>query len=480
MPRLSELLPDVAEPGGPTDDLDAWLDAEDVPDGVPFLVSPGLEYDIDLNRYFLRPAMIGAAQNTRLAAAGDLCRFLRFLHESRGGTSWRDAQEDDHAAFLHWRRFDLAGPRVAASTWNRELALVNGFFAWAAGQQLTAANPVPQRARRAAAARHRHSDGGALVPAAQGRDTGRDEVQWLTPAQYRQWRDTGLRGYRPGGLPDEGFRGRWASRNALFADVMVRTGLRLAEQASLTVGEVPADDGGVAYQRFWLPEAIAKNRSSRWVYLPAGLARKIGEYCAADRAEIIAAARRRGTYDRIGDPLVIDPARGAAPAVVVGRPDGGEAVIRVEQLTPGERTRLLVRTPDGLEPAALWLAEHGMPVSLSGWKGIFRDASSRCARAGVPVTCHPHMLRHSFAVLTLEQLQRGHIAELAGMTPGQRGQYQRIFGDPLDWVRRRLGHRSAETTLKYLHVLQELEMRTRMGLISPDWDDTGFLIEAAG
>jgi hypothetical protein len=133
MPRLSDLLPDVAEPGGLVDDLDAWLDAEDVPDGAPFLVSPGLEYDIDLNRYFLRPAMVGAAQNTRLAAAGDLCRFLRFLHESRGGKSWRDAQEDDHAAFLYWRRFDPAGPRVAASTWNRELALVNGFFAWAAG-----------------------------------------------------------------------------------------------------------------------------------------------------------------------------------------------------------------------------------------------------------------------------------------------------------------------------------------------------------
>jgi len=42
---------------------------------------------------------------------------------------------------------------VAASTWNRELALVNGFFAWAAGQQLMPVNPVPQRARRAAAAR---------------------------------------------------------------------------------------------------------------------------------------------------------------------------------------------------------------------------------------------------------------------------------------------------------------------------------------
>ncbi len=298
--------------------------------------------------------MIGAAQNTRLAAAGDLCRFLCFLHESRGGKSWRDAQEDDHAAFLHWR-------------------------------QLMPANPVPQRARRAAADRHRQGDGRALVPAAQARDTGRDEVKWLAPAEYRQWRNTGLRGYRADGLPDEGFRGRWASRNALFADVMVRTGLRLAEQASLTDGEAPAGDGGVAYQRFWLPGAVAKNGSSRWVYPPAALARKVGEYCAADRAEIIiAAARRRGTYDRIRDPLVIDPALGPASAVVVRRPDGGEAVIRVEQLTPGERARLLVRTRDRLKPAGLWLAEHGMPVSISGWKGIFRGASSRCARAGVP------------------------------------------------------------------------------------------------
>jgi hypothetical protein len=142
-----------------------------------------------------------------------LCRFPRFLHESRGGKPWREAGEDDHAAFLYWRRLDPAGPRVAASTWKRELALVNGFFAWAAGQQLITASPVPQRARRAAADRHRHGDGGVPVPAAQARDTGRDEVQWLVPAEYRQWLDIGLRGYRAGGLPNAGFRGRWASRS---------------------------------------------------------------------------------------------------------------------------------------------------------------------------------------------------------------------------------------------------------------------------
>ncbi len=177
----------------------------------------------------------------------------------------------------------------------------------------------------------------------------------------------------------------------------------------------------------------------------------------------------RGAYDTVGGTLVIeDP--GAGPRAVARRPGEGGAGVRLERLTPAERARLLVRTPGGLEPAVLWLGEHGMPVSLSGWKDIFRTASARCHRAGVPVTCHPHMLRHTFAVATLEQLQRGHIAELADMNAGQRGEYQRIFGDPLDWVRRRLGHRSAATTLKYLHVLQELEMETRMALIPDDWE----------
>ena len=40
MPRLSELLPGEVDPGGLLDDLDAWLDEADVPDGAPFLVSP--------------------------------------------------------------------------------------------------------------------------------------------------------------------------------------------------------------------------------------------------------------------------------------------------------------------------------------------------------------------------------------------------------------------------------------------------------
>jgi hypothetical protein len=46
-------------------------------------------------------------------------------------------------------------------------------------------------------------------------------------------------------------------------------------------------------------------------------------------------------------------------------------------------------------------------------------------------------------------------------------QYTRIFGDPLDWVRRRLGHRSVSTTQTYLQMTH------------PDASDADFCLAAA-
>lgn len=70
----------------------------------------------------------------------------------------------------------------------------------------------------------------------------------------------------------------------------------------------------------------------------------------------------------------------------------------------------------------------------------------------------------------MEQLQRAHLRDLAEIAPGQRHTYQMIFGDPLDWIRRRLGHASAETTQIYLHALAELELATRQALVPGDWE----------
>jgi len=423
-----------------------------------------------LNSYFHRVNLIGAPWNSNANRARALARFLNFLHAARGGKDWRQASEADHMAFHHWRRRDPSGPRVSGSTWSQEVAHVNQFYAWAVGRKLVGEMPIPQRERRPAPFGMLlgavNAEG--TVPATYAHDEGGEKVEWLPPASYRLWRDVGLRGYGPDGLPSSRFKGRWAARNATFTDLMVRTGLRLSEQAHLTVFELPLRPAGGGYQRFWLPGAIAKFFSSRWVYVPHSAVRDLAAFAQFDRAEVVAQAQAAGRYRAWRRPLVIADA--ARPQLVRVAGAGGRAM-KLAELSAPERRRVLVETEAGLEPALFWLGEGGQPLSVSTWKSVFAQGNGRCRRQGVDVSCHAHLLRHSFAVVTLEQLQRGHIAALADLSPQQRGHYTRIFGDPLDWVRRRLGHRSVLTTSIYLHALAELEMATRMALVPDGWED---------
>jgi hypothetical protein len=69
-------------------DLVSWLDEAGLPDGLPFLLSPRFEYDVELNSYFLQ-ANPTAPWNTNANRARALARFFSFLHTSRGGKSWR-------------------------------------------------------------------------------------------------------------------------------------------------------------------------------------------------------------------------------------------------------------------------------------------------------------------------------------------------------------------------------------------------------
>ncbi len=466
LPMPTRPLPFVADlPDGWPD----WLRESGLVAGTPFLVSPTLEFDVVLNSFFRDVVMAGRSRSTQDGYARDLAGFLTFLWVARERRGWRDATEADHLAYLHWRRHDPDGPRVAGATWDREVAAVNCFYRWAVRCGHVASNPIPQVSRRPGPVEAGWGGRRTLDeqrPATYAHDGASGRIEWLPPATYRRWRDVGVRGFSAEGLPRDGFRGRWAGRNAAFCDLMVRTGLRLAEQSALTVLEVPLERGAGGYRRFWLPQAIAKGRSARWVYVPGSVVADVGGYVRWDRAEAVTAAREAGRYRRWQRPWVVeDPARLVACRV------GDASAVKVAHLDAVDRRRLLVNGPDGLQPAWLWLGERGEPLSLSAWKEMFRDSNARCAAAGVGVWCHAHLLRHTFAVVTLEQLQRGHIAALAELVQAQREHYVRIFGDPLDWVRRRLGHRSVVTTQVYLHALAELEMQTRMALVPDGWEN---------
>ncbi|OBI78313.1 hypothetical protein A5664_18025 [Mycolicibacterium fortuitum] len=446
-----------------------WLDHAEVAVGTPYLLSPAFEYDTELNSFFRSSVMLHRPENSLAAYARDMAAFFTFLWVARDRKSWRAALEADHLAYKSWRTKEL---HCSGSTWGREVATVNVFYKWALQEGICPANPIPQRAARL---RPRGRLGSAAsevsVPATGPHHARREKIQWLPPKSYREWRDIGIRGYGLDGLPDAGFRGRWIGRNAAFCDLMVRTGLRRAEQNSLTVFDLPRDPlpSNRGYQRFWLPASIAKWGSARWIYVPVGTVRELSVYRELDRKDIVESARARGIYRRIRSPLVIqDPSR---PEIILTSGLGAGKRVQLEHMSASERQRVFIDTNDGLEPAAFWLSEEGMPLAAGTWTGIFATASDRCEAKGSEVRCHPHMLRHSFAVVTLEQLQRGHLRELSGMSPAQRTHYTQVFGDPLDWVRRRLGHASVATTQAYLHCLAELEMETRMELVPDSWAD---------
>jgi len=452
-------LTQTFEPGRWT----TWYRERNLLPGTPFLLSPRLEFDVAMNAFFSSTEMTMAAEMTCLGYARDVNAFLNFLELARGVSDWRDATEADHVAYLIWRRRDPLGPRVANATWNREVSGVDRFYRWQVAKGHVAKSPVPHRARHT-----RRESGYAAAPrevaATYSQAARQNDIRWLPPRSYRQWRDVGLRGYSRDGSPDPTFRGRFADRNALFANLMVRTGLRLAEQASLTVADLPEMTGGRKFYRFWLSPRVAKGGSARWIYVPASILRALNSYIEIDRRQVLEEARTRGPAQSLKDrPVLLDRTR-------IAWPTHESTPAKLSQLTPQERANLTVKGQDGLEPAALWLGEAGTPLAASTWKDIFRRANERCIRQGIELRAHPHMLRHTFAVVTLEQLQRGHIAAMTSQIAGQRTHYARIFGDPLDWLRRQLGHKSVTTTQIYLHALEELEMETRMALVPETWD----------
>ncbi|WP_327341263.1 tyrosine-type recombinase/integrase [Streptomyces europaeiscabiei] len=441
LPRPLSAFPLLDELG----ELDGWLDEHRILDGLPFLIDPEGRYDGELNQCFTGSWLRNSPRNTQAAVAYDLKKWLDFLSSSRGGqagSTWHSATPEDRAAFEQWRRKDPRGPRVTDSTWDREVATVNGFYRWAVREGFAAVNPLIQRLSRS---RHRNGrDAAAETPAEASHQGPRRDLKWLTAGMYRQWRDVGVRGFTAGGLPDASFRGRFASRNAAFTDLMIRTGLRISEQVALTLFELPELVPGVANARTRLPNAIAKYGSGRAIYIPASALRDVWDYVEMERADAVEEARAAGVYDRFPDPLIVEDRQRARVRV-------DDDWVSVAQLDPQDRRRLLVRTAAGLEPAALWLTRQGTPATVSSWQQVFEDANGRCERQGVPIRCHPHALRHSFAVITLEQLWRGHLAELGTMNLDQRETYQMVFGDPLNWVRMRLGHRSVEITQIYLN-----------------------------
>lgn len=84
----------------------------------------------------------------------------------------------------------------------------------------------------------------------------------------------------------------------------------------------------------------------------------------------------------------------------------------------------------------LFLTESGNPYGKTAFTDIFSRLSGR-----MNYRVRPHMLRHTYATYLLWSLRRS----------------KNFHGDPLLYVRDRLGHSNVTTTVKYLHLVNLLE-----------------------
>ncbi len=432
----------------PTITLQERRQADGLDAYVPVILRDGSVYDADLDRFFLDLPLSGLRSRHSLRAYGyDVVVWVRFLAEARGKAVWA-AEREDVAAFHRARRRDDAGFRISAASWNRSVASLDRLYRWAEQQGLISATPFTHRSV------WRRGHGGtrarlALRNDAYERTARRAEVRFVALEDYRVFRDVGMRGLTPAGVERPGARDRNGMRNALFAELLVSTGLRLAEASYLLAHELAGMERTAASDRqVWLdlPLGLTKGERGRRVLIPRRLLQQVLAYIAVEREAACAKFLARSGWQAIDRPILI---RAPGPGGKLTARDGG--AISADVLTPDERGRLVICGGTGTprESAVLWLTEVGQPVLPNSWEAIFARASRRCAEAGLFLRVSPHQLRHSFAVHMLAMLVQRRLREDAVPGGAMEG-YRQLLGDPLQQVQRLLGHASLATTYIYL------------------------------
>lgn len=364
---------------------------------------------------------------------------------------WRQVGPDQFVDYEYWRRRDENNPaRVSGAKFSRELAACRKFYEWQAARRVIPGSPVEVLTDE-----HPENRSGERVPL-RPKNARNNRVKWLTPFAFRQWKDIGFSGYdlTSRRVPNSSIRNE--GRNVAFADLLWGSGLRLHEGATLLMVEMPESSRQENFSRARLAEAVAKGPArDYWISLAAR--QSIEAYMMSTRAEAVSKARAAGRYENIHDLLILESVDRARRANVTDQ-DGGVLHLSLDDLSGPDRLRLYLRGPEGLEPAMIWLGEGGRPLQYESWEMVFETASSRCITQGVPTSCTPHMLRHSFALRMLVTLIHATDSRL-GITAQERREYRMLFGDSWALVQTLLGHSSVEITKQvYLEPVQGLQI----------------------
>lgn len=412
-----------------------------------FLLLPDGRPDIDVLEFFRSPVFQSLSAGSQESYAPDIQLFLSFL--SGQGIDWRAARFEHLADYEYWRRRDQLNPdRIGADKFSRELAALKKFYDWQQWRGTVSTSPV---------ALHKSSSrSGSTNTDLRPKAVRSVQLKWLTPRAYKRWRDVGLGGYRGDGRRDPTWRGRNDGRNLAFAETLWSSGLRLREGGTLVLGELPSADQQVRYAKARVGQAVAKGRG-RDFWISAAALKHIDNYVISTRAAAVHRAQAEGRYDDLTDIKIVDRVDKSRRVHFTTR-TGTTGTVPLDGLDWRDRLKFYITTDRGLEPWMLWLSEAGLPLPYRSWEEVFSTANKRCQTLAVDIHCHPHMLRHSFALRMLVTLIYAHERKM-GITAAERREYRLIFGDPWVLVQTLLGHANLETTRNcYLEPVSGLQV----------------------
>ncbi|ONI49843.1 site-specific tyrosine recombinase XerC [Streptomyces sp. IB2014 011-1] len=439
--------------------------------GDPILLSPDYRVDGVLSLYLCRSSFSRLEHESKRNYTGDYCVFFDFLWGR--GKNWNEATADDLWDFEDWRTRSPRNPRkVGGARWNRGLAALSRLYGWAVDRGYVVVNPVETRSVIG------RNGEAVLVPAARAKHARASNVRWLTPRAFRLWVDVGLRGHTADGRPDSGWVGRLEDRNAAYAGLLLSSGMRLTEAASLLLFEVPRTglEGG-RYYGGRLARAVTKTKKARTFYASAVALGDVDGYVESTRADAVHRAQARGRYERLAEWRLVTHQSGRLRRVLHWRDqDGVAGQTPLGEATVAERMTYFTEGPQGPEPLWLWLNESGLPFRPASWENVFRTASQRCEKVladvmAEPPFATPHMARHSFALYMLVVLNYL-MDQRMGLTAEERRDFRLLYGDPWRMVQDLLGHADLETTRR-IYLAPVADLRLRSLLAEPGGDLSG-------
>ena len=416
-----------------------------IPDGLPFVLDDDMCPVEELNAW-LRSLRERGCHSPRTWAgyADDVLAWAQFL---RSRDQWLfDDVDRLKAAVSDYREVRLQGDAddaiqaIGGSAWNRAVSAMENFYAWAVEVQKISAPPFNYKVLRLPRS-HRGHDTVKRNLARAKAGSALATLRHLDVDYADMFVSAGLGGATPTGQPDDDFAGRLATRNRAMGELVRHSGLRRQEFSCLLVWEMPQPAGPFQnYIPLPVSQKIAKGARARTTWVTAAALEAVTDYVSLERPVYTDGS----TWQPLRPLIVADPTREGA--TINGRR------VRWSHLSIPQRRRLVA--PDG-GSGLLFVRSTGAPVSEGNWRYTFRTAADRCRQfdPNFPVVT-PHMLRHTFAVETLNELTRGslsraeRLAELSGRDPLLMAILRRK--DPLLILRDLLGHSSLQTTEVYL------------------------------